>query len=160
LEFRVFHQSDDGYRGGGGVGEGDQNMRRAGAGEEGSGVFVEAHEGFLARAVIDGDGMPAEFRADAGGEGFGNGFLRGEAGGEVLVRVAHAEAVGDFAGGENAVEEGRAVAFVRGADARDVHDVRADADKRAALRNGGQRDGRVRAGGGAKCVDVGVHARF
>ena len=96
--------------------------------EGGAPLVVGPHERLGPRAVIDGYGLPPELGTDAGSEGLGHGLLRGEARGEVLVRMRHLHAVGALLLGEDAVEEPVTLAVEHAADALDLHDVGAEAD--------------------------------
>jgi hypothetical protein len=123
----------EGEGGGGGVvlgvAETDPDFADAEAGGGGGGGAGEDDVGFARLFAADADFAEGHLAAEAGAEGFGDGFLRGEAGGVIRVRVAHGGAVGDLFGGEDALEEGFAVAQDGGAEARGLHDVGAEAEE-------------------------------
>lgn len=97
--------------------------------ESGSGAFsVEDDEGFAAGFAADFDVEPAERGADTGTEGFGDGFLGGEARGVAALGGRHFAAIGAFAFEEDAGEEAVAVAREAGGNAGGFHDVHAGAD--------------------------------
>ena len=95
----------------------------------GLGAFsVEDDEGFAAGFAADFDVEPAERGADTGTEGFGDGFLGGEARGVAALGGGHFTAIGAFAFEEDAGEEAVAVTREAGGDAGGFHDVHAGAD--------------------------------
>ena len=103
----------NGYTDGGGLGGG-------GAGE--------AEEGFAGGVVEDFHVGPGDVAAPAGAEDFEDGFLGGEAAGEVDGGEFVGEAVGLFGGGEAAVEEMAAVVGVEARDAVHFDDIDAVSD--------------------------------
>ncbi len=82
----------------------------------------------MAGFAADLELFPADAPADAGAEGLGAGLFGGKAGGEALRTAFFALAVGDLAGGEDALEEAIAKAGDRCFDAVDLRDVGADAE--------------------------------
>src|ERR1035437_5712216 len=82
--------------------------------------------------MVNRDGFPADLRADAGRERLRHGFFSGETRREMLVRMLHAEAVGAFLGGEDAVEKTVALSIEDATDAVDIDDVGAKSDQDAA----------------------------
>ena len=111
-------------------------MRGADLPQQDLALRVEAHERLLALTMVDGDGRPVQVWADAGGECFGHGLLRGPAGGQVLVRILDRKAVVAFLRGEDPLQKTLPMAFDHAADAFDLDQVAAEAEQNAAGREG------------------------
>ena len=79
---------------------------------------VQHHKRFAGFLAPDFHVLPAECRADAGAERFGNGFLGREPRREERGRVFVRPAIRDFAWQQNPVHEPLAEFFVGGGDAR------------------------------------------
>src|SRR5690606_11803794 len=85
-------------------------------------------EGWFAVLVVaHADLAEADPLAPACADGLHEGFLGGEAGGEVDLRARLAAAIVDFGGGENAGQKLLALVLQELLDAGDFHDVSADA---------------------------------
>ena len=117
---------------GGGVEVGMAEAEVQGAGvhllEQKFAGVVEDDVGLAGFFAADFHVLPAKLAADAGAEGFGDGFLGGEASGEKGGRFLVGKAVRDFFGAEDALQKAFAEFFVRGANAFDFDDVNADAE--------------------------------
>ncbi len=130
--FPVLGLADEGGGGGGGRGgvrQRDEAVGGVEGSEEGQAVAVEDDGRGFSWVVHDFDVLPGKIGADAGSERLGNGFFSCEAGGVGRDRVGQGGAVALFAGGEESVEEGFAVAFDRGAEPVDFNEVEADSEQ-------------------------------
>ena len=98
------------------------------------GATAEGEQGSAAGLAGDFEFQPADASTDAGTEGLGAGLFGGEAGGEALGGVLLlAAAVGDLARGKDALQEALAEAVDALRDARNLHQVRADADDQCSV---------------------------
>jgi len=88
----------------------------------------KSENGFAEFIVPDFDVVQAHRMAQALPGGFGEGFLGGEAFGEVARGVRLLRVLGEFVRGQQAPREGGAVAFAGFSDAHDADDVGADAE--------------------------------
>ncbi len=95
-------------------------------------LLVEAHEGFGAFAVVNGQRLPAELGPDPRGKRFRNRLLGGPARGEMLVGMSHPEAVGPLLGGEHPVKKTVTVPLDHITDALHIDQIAAEADQNAA----------------------------
>jgi len=112
-----------------GVGDREREAADAKAGGDFGGAAVEDEFGALAGFTCDFELRPADAAADAGSEGFGGGFLGGEARSEAFAGVFDlAAAVGDFACGVDTRQKAVAEAGKRMLDPSDFHHVRTDAE--------------------------------
>src|SRR5580698_3071376 len=110
------------------------DTRGAHARKERGPLRIEVNVRRMAQTMVNRDGFPAEFGADAGGEGLRYGFFRGKARGKMLVRVLHRETVGAFLIGKHARKKTFTLPFEHAADAIDFDDVAAETKQDAASR--------------------------
>src|SRR5947207_622238 len=105
--------------------EADQHFDRAAAAGQLRTLTVQHSERLTRIAFADFDVAPTELLADAGAEGFRDGFLRGKPCREVQLRIFHAPAISDLVRQKTPVDEPLAKFFQRVANARGLHDVNA-----------------------------------
>lgn len=106
-----------------GVGDGEVPLGDAHFGGEAGGFAGEFEDGAAEGVVENFHIGPGHGAAEAGAEDFDDGFLGGEASGEVLHGVAVFEAVFLLGGGEAAIEEMGAVVGVHPCDAVDFRQI-------------------------------------
>lgn len=89
----------------------------------GTGASGEMEGGTLAGKTADFQLLPGNAVLDAGAQGLGGGFFRGESGGKAFGGVGFGAAVVDFGGREDAAEEAVAVALHGARDARHFNEI-------------------------------------
>ena len=112
--------------------ERDEHVGGAGGGQKRPALVVETHERLATRAVIDGDGLPAQLGADAGGERLRHRLLGREPRGEVARRELVGEGIRPLLLGEHPLQEAVALSLEHAPDPRDLDDVAAEAEQDAA----------------------------
>lgn len=108
------------------MGEREVNLPRAEAVGFARGLTGQAQGGLSGGQVDDLDIFPGDAPGESGTDGFHQGLLGSEAGGEALMTVGFAEGVGDFGVGVDALQEAFAESLVSLLDPRHFGQVRSN----------------------------------
>ena len=109
-------------------------MRGAGLREQRVAFLVQPDEWLVPGTVINGDGTPAQFRADACGERLRDRLLRGKPRGQVQIRRLVTETIRALLLGENPLDKTLPLPLEHAPNPLDLDDIAAEAEEFAARR--------------------------